>query len=63
MRVRMLVTITGTRDGLFWPPVGDTVDLPDEEAAKVIAAGHAEQVETPKKRRGAKSEDEAGGFA
>lgn len=55
MRVRMKVTISGTRDGKPWPERGGTVDLPDDEAKQMVAAGLAEddndedqaQAETP----------------
>lgn len=33
MRVRMLVTMSGTRDGKPWPTRGNTIDVPDEEGA------------------------------
>lgn len=33
--------ISGTRDGLPWPPRGSTVDLPDDEALKLCASGMA----------------------
>ena len=42
MRVRMKATLSGTRDGAEWPERGGTVDLPDDEAAHLIAAGLAE---------------------
>jgi hypothetical protein len=41
-KVRMSVSISGSRDGEPWPPVGDEVTLPDEEAASLVAAGYAE---------------------
>jgi len=41
MRVRMKVTISGSRNGEDWPPVGGEIDLPDEEAAHLIAQGLA----------------------
>ncbi|MFF4752657.1 hypothetical protein ACWD5R_11425 [Streptomyces sp. NPDC002514] len=41
MRVRMKVTISGTRDGEPWPERGGVVDLPDGEAGQMIAAGLA----------------------
>jgi hypothetical protein len=44
MRVKMKVQVSGTRDGLPWPDRGETVDLPDEEAAQLCAAGMAETV-------------------
>lgn len=47
MRVRMRVEMSGTRDGLPWPPKGQSVDLPDEEAAHLVAAGLAESESGP----------------
>lgn len=41
MRVRMKVTISGTRDGQSWPERGGFVDLPDSEAEQLIASGLA----------------------
>ena len=41
MRVRMKVTISGTRDGQPWPERGGVVDLPDSEAEHMISAGLA----------------------
>ncbi len=44
MRVKMLHEISGTRDGVDWPPIGGEVDLPDEEGAELCAMGSAEPV-------------------
>jgi len=44
MRVKMLAEISGTRDGVPWPAVGDVCDVPDIEAAELVAAGYAETV-------------------
>jgi hypothetical protein len=44
VKVRLLVNISGTRDGEDWPQLGETADLPAEEAASMIAAGMAEAV-------------------
>lgn len=41
MRVRMRVTISGTRDGQDWPARGSVVDLPDDEAEQLVASGLA----------------------
>lgn len=41
MRVQMLATITGTRDGEDWPVAGESVTLPDDEAQSLINAGLA----------------------
>lgn len=43
MRVRMKVTVSGTRDGEPWPTKGGEVDLPDDEAKHLLAGGLAEE--------------------
>jgi hypothetical protein len=40
-RVAMREGISGTRDGIPWPPVGGEIDLPDWEADTLVAAGIA----------------------
>lgn len=45
MKITMLVAITGTRDGDEWPDVGGTLDVPDREAADLIAVGYAKEVD------------------
>ena len=45
MRVSMLTPISGTRNGVAWPPVGGVTNLPAEEAADMIANGYAEPAE------------------
>jgi hypothetical protein len=37
----MLTTFSGTRDGIAWPDRGGIIDLPDLEAAELVAQGHA----------------------
>lgn len=44
MRVKLLVHLTGTRNGAEWPPYGAEIELPDEEAASMVAAGMAQPV-------------------
>jgi len=44
MEIKLKVTLSGTRDGIEWPPVGGSVDLPEAEAAQMIAAGLASAV-------------------
>jgi len=39
----MLMDMSGTHDGEPWPPAGGTVDLPELQAEKLIAAGLAEK--------------------
>lgn len=45
-RVKMLVGISGTRNGQDWPPRGGEISLPDGEAGDLVAAGYAELVST-----------------
>ena len=39
--VRMLVSVSGTRDGVEWPPAGSVVVLPAAEAGDMILSGLA----------------------
>ena len=41
MRVKLIVQLSGTRDGAEWPARGETVDLPDDEAVSLLGAGIA----------------------
>ncbi len=45
--VRMLVKISGTRDGIDWPNAGQETELPATEAADLIQAGYAASAEAP----------------
>ena len=49
MRVQMRRVITGTRDGVEWPPPGGEIDLPDDEGAHLCAVGMAVPVVTEPK--------------
>lgn len=42
--VRMRIQITGARDLEPWPAPGELIEVPDHEAADLIAAGYAEDV-------------------
>lgn len=44
MRVEMKIHITGSRNGQLWPDIGGIIDLPEQEAAELIANGYAEEV-------------------
>ena len=44
MRVRMKVSVSGTRGGQLWPGIGDEMDVPDGEGADLCSAGLAEPV-------------------
>lgn len=46
MKVKMLFQISGTRNGVDWPAPGETVDLPDDEAAELVAQGQAAVTDT-----------------
>ncbi|MFD5057430.1 hypothetical protein [Streptomyces sp. NPDC058394] len=52
MKIRMLVEMTGTRDGEPWPAKGEEADLPTAAAAHLVSAGVAEQVGESKLRKG-----------
>lgn len=42
MNVTMLRQVSGTRDGVDWPAPGESIDVPDEEAASLIMLGLAQ---------------------
>ncbi|MGP4084173.1 hypothetical protein [Streptomyces sp. KR55] len=44
MRIRMLVTLSGTRNGQDWPAKGGALEVPDDEGAQLCATGIAEPV-------------------
>jgi hypothetical protein len=46
VKIRMLVAMSGTRNGARWPALGETATLPDTEAARLVASGLAEEVAT-----------------
>lgn len=41
MKVQMLWSLSGTRNGKDWPGAGDTLTVPDDEGKHLIAAGLA----------------------
>lgn len=43
MNVTMLRKVSGTRDGVDWPDPGESIDVPDEEAASLIMLGLAKE--------------------
>lgn len=47
MNVTMLCQISGTRDGVDWPAPGETIDVPDDEAASLVANGLAKAADEP----------------
>jgi hypothetical protein len=44
VKIVMKVEVSGTRNGQPWPKPGDTVDVDDNEAAQLCAAGLAAPV-------------------
>ena len=56
MLVKMTTHITGTRNGEEWPTVGETIELPDGEAAHLIGAGLALPAEPDHSERGEAAE-------
>ena len=51
MKVKMNTHLSGTRNGADWPAVDEVADLPDAEAADMIAAGLARIIDEPKVER------------
>lgn len=43
-KVKMLVEISGTRDGQRWPARGEVATVPSDEAERLIAQRYAEAV-------------------
>lgn len=41
MKVRLKAQLSGTRDGVAWPPIGTVVEIPDDEARDMIESGIA----------------------
>ena len=51
-KVKMLIKISGERNGSEWPEIGDTVDVPKDEAESLVSNGYAEKVAAKKKAEG-----------
>lgn len=45
--VEMRRHVTGHRDGLEWPPIGGTLELPQVEADRMVLAGFCRLVDPP----------------
>ena len=50
MRVEMKIQVQGLRDGERWPGIGETIELPDDEAELLIAQGYAVPAKTKAKK-------------
>lgn len=55
MKVRMLLSIAGTLDGVRYPPAGGEFDVPDVVGANLCSKGLAEPVAEAPKRETRKS--------
>ena len=53
MRVTMRVPISGSRNGEDWPAVGETIDLPSDEAQHLCEAGLAVPAAAPEPEKAA----------
>lgn len=50
-RVKILIQPSGCLNGYPWPEAGEEIDLPDDVAEAMAAAGHVERVKgEPKKK-------------
>lgn len=47
MNITMLRQVSGTRDGVDWPAPGESMDVPDDEAAGLIGNGLAKAADEP----------------
>ena len=47
MKVKLLVGMSGTRNGEDWPPQGAEMEVSDSEGAQLCAGGLAEPVAEP----------------
>ena len=46
MKVRMLISVSGQRNGLTYPPAGGVMELPErDEAFDLLVNGYAERIE------------------
>lgn len=45
MKIEMTAQISGTRDGVEWPPVGGSLTVGDGEGADLVRAGYAKRAE------------------
>lgn len=55
MKVTLLASFSGSRNGVDWPAAGSVVDLPDSEAADLIRNGQAVEVVSSPKAQTAKT--------
>jgi len=47
MKVQMRAQISGTINGAEWPAIGDVLEVPDDEGARLCASGQAVPVAEP----------------
>lgn len=56
MKCKVLVRPSGAYNGEVWPPVGETIELPDTVAEAMAKAGNVEIVKAPAKKAAEGSE-------
>ena len=49
-KIEMTARISGSRDGVDWPAIGESLTVPDEEAADLVRLGFARIVAKPAER-------------
>ena len=49
-KIEITARISGSRDGVDWPAVGDTLTVPDGEAADLVRLGFAKILAKPVER-------------
>ena len=49
-KIEITARISGSRDGVDWPAVGETISVPDEEAADLVRLGFAKILTKPVER-------------
>lgn len=49
-KIEMTARISGTRDGADWPAPGESLTVPDDEAADLVQLGFARIVAKPVER-------------
>jgi len=57
MKVTLLTDVTGTRDGVDWPPRYSVVDLPENEAKDMIRSGMVREATSEDQERADKLDE------
>ena len=49
--VRLVVQVSGTRNGASWPPPGETITVDSDEADGLVRAGLAVETKKPRAKK------------